>query len=82
MPWARTFPLCCDQSQPYDAGAMFVGVNRVHTKGRHDQNLHVLETRCDRGRVAQHILASFERLDEIRPASGLDRVLQGLAVTR
>lgn len=58
---------------------MFVRVKRVHTNGREYQYLQVVETRRDRGRVRQHLIANFGRLDEFRGSGDLDRVVAGLA---
>lgn len=57
---------------------MFVRVKRVRTNGRQYQYLQVVETRRDRGRVTQHVIANFGRLDAIVGSGDLDRVIQGL----
>jgi Transposase DDE domain len=58
---------------------MFVRVKRVHTNGREYQYLQVVETRRDRGRVRQHLIANFGRLDEFVGSGDLDRIITGLA---
>lgn len=58
---------------------MFVRVKRVHTNGRDYQYLQVVETRRERGRVRQHLIANFGRLDEFIASGDLDRVVAGLA---
>jgi hypothetical protein len=57
---------------------MFVRVKRVRTNGRDYRYLQVVETRRERGRVTQHIVANFGRLDEIVASGDLDRVIEGL----
>jgi hypothetical protein len=57
---------------------MFVRVKRVRTNGRQYQYLQVVETRRDRGRVTQHVVANFGRLDAVVGSGDLDRVIQGL----
>jgi Transposase DDE domain len=57
---------------------MFVRVKRVRTNGRDYQYLQVVETRRERGRVTQHIVANFGRLDEVVASGDLDRVIEGL----
>lgn len=51
---------------------MFVRVRRVHINGREYQYLQVVETRRDRGRVRQHLIANFGRLDEFLGSGDLD----------
>lgn len=58
---------------------MFVRVKRVHTNGRDYQYLQVVETRRERGRVRQHLIANFGRLDDFVASGDLDRVVAGLA---
>jgi Transposase DDE domain len=57
---------------------MFVRIKRVRSSGRDYQYLQVVETRRDRGRVVQHIVANFGRLDTVVGSGDLDRVIQGL----
>lgn len=57
---------------------MFVRVKRVRTSGREYRYLQVVETRRDRGRVTQHVVANFGRLDEVVASGALDRVIEGL----
>jgi Transposase DDE domain len=57
---------------------MFVRVKRVRTNSRAYQYLQVVETRRDRGRVVQHVVANFGRLDAVVGSGDLDRVIQGL----
>jgi protein subunit release factor A len=57
---------------------MFVRVKRVRTNGRDYRCLQVVETRRERGRVTQHIVANFGRLDEVIASGDLDRVIEGL----
>lgn len=58
---------------------MFVRVKRVHTNGRDYQYLQIVETRREGGRVRQHLIANFGRLDEFVGSGDLDRVVAGLA---
>jgi hypothetical protein len=58
---------------------MFVRVKRVRTNGREYQYLQVVETRRTKGRVTQHIVANFGRLDGLVASGDLDRVSAGLA---
>jgi hypothetical protein len=58
---------------------MFVRVKRVRTNGREYQYLQVVETRRERGRVRQHLIANFGRLEEFVGSGDLDRVVTGLA---
>jgi Transposase DDE domain len=58
---------------------MFVRVKRVHTNGREYQYLQVVETRRERGRVRQHLIANFGRLEAFVGSGDLDRVVAGLA---
>src|SRR5262245_34973133 len=57
---------------------MFVRVKRVRTNGRAYQYLQVVETRRERGRVTQHLVANFGRLDAVVASGELDRVIEGL----
>jgi Transposase DDE domain len=57
---------------------MFVRVKRVPTNGRDYRYLQVVETRRERGRVTQHLVANFGRLDEVVASGDLDRVIEGL----
>jgi hypothetical protein len=57
---------------------MFVRVKRVQTNGRDYQYLQVVETRRDRGRVVQHVVANFGRLEAVVDSGDLDRVITGL----
>jgi hypothetical protein len=57
---------------------MFVRVKRVRSSGRDYQYLQVVETRRDRDRVLQHVVANFGRLDAVVGSGDLDRVIQGL----
>jgi hypothetical protein len=57
---------------------MFVRVKRVRTNGRDYRYLQVVETRRAKGRVTQHIVANFGRLDEVVGSGDLDRVIEGL----
>jgi Transposase DDE domain len=57
---------------------MFVRVKRVRTNGRDYRYLQVVETRRERGRVTQHIVANFGRLDEVVASGDLERVIEGL----
>jgi len=57
---------------------MFVRVKRVRTNGRDYAYLQVVETRRDRGRVHQHVIANFGRLDEIVASGELDKIIAGL----
>jgi protein subunit release factor A len=57
---------------------MFVRVKRVRTHGRDYRYLQVVETRRERGRVTQHLVANFGRLDEVVASGDLDRVIAGL----
>jgi hypothetical protein len=57
---------------------MSVRVKRVRTNGRDYRYLQVVETRRERGRVTQHLVANFGRLDEIVASGDLDRVIEGL----
>jgi Transposase DDE domain len=57
---------------------MFVRVKRVRTNGRDYRYLQVVETRRERGRVTQHLVANFGRLDEVVASGDLDRVIAGL----
>jgi len=57
---------------------MFVRVKRVRTNGRDYRYLQVVETRRERGRVTQHLVANFGRLDEVVASGDLDRVIEGL----
>jgi hypothetical protein len=59
---------------------MFVRVKRVQTNGRLYQYLQVVETRRDQGRVMQHVVANFGRLDEVIASGDLDRVIEALVV--
>jgi len=52
---------------------MFVRVKRVRTNGRDYRYLQVVETRRERGRVTQHLVANFGRLDEMVVSGDLDR---------
>jgi hypothetical protein len=57
---------------------MFVRVKRVKS-GRYTYNyLQVVETRRQQGRVRQHVVANFGRLDEVVESGNLDRVIEGL----
>jgi len=58
---------------------MFVRVKRVRGNGREYRYLQIVETRRDRGRVTQHVIANFGRLDEVVASGALDRILEGLA---
>jgi Transposase DDE domain len=57
---------------------MFVRVKRVRTNGRDYRYLQVVETRRERGRVTQHLVANFGRLDQVVASGDLDRVIAGL----
>jgi len=57
---------------------MFVRVKRVRTNGRDYRYLQVVETRRERGRITQHIVANFGRLEEVVASGDLDRVIAGL----
>src|SRR5262245_18496229 len=57
---------------------MFVRVKRVRTNGRDYRYLQVVETRRAQGRVTQHVIANFGRLDEVVGSGELDRVIEGL----
>jgi hypothetical protein len=57
---------------------MFVRVKRLRTNGRDYQYLQVVETRRERGRVTQHIVANFGRLHAVVASGDLDRVIDGL----
>lgn len=57
---------------------MFVRVKRVRTNSRDYRYLQVVETRRERGRVTQHLIANFGRLDEVVASGDLDRVIEGL----
>jgi hypothetical protein len=57
---------------------MFVRVKRVRTNGRDYRYLQIVETRRERGRVTQHLIANFGRLDEVVASGDLDRVIEGL----
>lgn len=57
---------------------MFVRVKRVRTNGRDYRYLQVVETRRERGRVTQHLVANFGRLDEVVASGDLNRVIEGL----
>jgi hypothetical protein len=57
---------------------MFVRVKRVRTNGRHYAYLQVVETRREDGRVLQHVVANFGRLDEVVASGDLDKVVAGL----
>lgn len=59
--------------------AMFVRVKKIKSNGREYSYLQVVETRRDKGRVLQHVIANFGRLDEVVASGDLDRVIQGLA---
>lgn len=58
---------------------MFVRVKRVHANGREYRYLQIVETRRELGRVRQHLVANFGRLDEVVGSGDLDRVIAGLA---
>lgn len=62
----------------YDASAMFVRVKGVRGNGREYRYLQVVETRRERGRVVQHVIANFGRLAEVVASGALDRVIEGL----
>jgi hypothetical protein len=57
---------------------MFVRVKHVRTNGRDYRYLQVVETRRAQGRVTQHVIANFGRLDEVVVSGDLDRVIAGL----
>jgi hypothetical protein len=57
---------------------MFVRLKRVRTNGRDYRYLQVVETRRDQGRVRQHVIANFGRLDEVVGSGDLERVIAGL----
>lgn len=57
---------------------MFVRVKRLTTGGRRYAYLQVVETRRDQGRVRQHIIANFGRLDDVVASGDLDKVIVGL----
>lgn len=58
--------------------AMFVRVKRISSNGREYIYLQVVETRRDKGRVLQHVIANFGRVDEFVQSGNLDRVIEGL----
>lgn len=58
---------------------MFVRVKKIKGNGREYSYLQVVETRRDKGRVLQHVVANFGRLDEVVASGDLDRVIEGLA---
>lgn len=60
------------------ASAMFVRVKRIKTNGREYSYLQVVETRRDKGRVLQHVIANFGRVEEFVGSGDLDRVIEGL----
>jgi hypothetical protein len=57
---------------------MFVRVKRVRPNGRDYRYLQVVETRRAQGRVTQHVIANFGRLDAVVASGDLDRVIAGL----
>jgi hypothetical protein len=57
---------------------MFVRVKRVRSGSKTYEYVQVVETRRDRGRVQQHVLANLGRLDELLASGDLDRVITGL----
>lgn len=57
---------------------MFVRVKRVRSGSKTYEYLQVVETRRDRGRVQQHIVANLGRLDLLLESGDLDRVIHGL----
>ncbi len=57
---------------------MFVRLKRVRANGRQYEYLQVVETRRERGRVRQHVVANFGRLDAVVASGELDRVIRGL----
>lgn len=57
---------------------MFVRLKRVRANGRQYEYLQVVETRRERDRVRQHVVANFGRLDAVVAAGDLDRVIRGL----
>jgi hypothetical protein len=57
---------------------MFVRLKRVQSNGRLYQYLQVVETRRDDGRVLQHVVANFGRLDAVVSRGDLDRIIEGL----
>lgn len=60
------------------ANAMFVRVKRIQANGRTYSYLQVVETRRDRGRVRQHVIANFGRVEDVVGSGDLDRVIEGL----
>lgn len=57
---------------------MFVRVKRVRTGGRSYNYIQVVETRRDGGRVLQHVIANFGRVEDVVGSGDLDRVIEGL----
>lgn len=57
---------------------MFVRVKRIKSNGRKYSYLQVVETRRENGRVLQHVIANFGRLEEVVESGELDRVIEGL----
>ncbi len=57
---------------------MFVRVKRLRSNGGAYAYLQVVETRRDQGRVRQHIVANFGRVDDVVASGELDKVIAGL----
>lgn len=57
---------------------MFTRVKRVTTGGRTYSYLQVVETRRDKGRVVQHVIANFGRVEDVVESGQLDKVIQEL----
>jgi len=57
---------------------MFVRVKRVRSGAKTYEYVQVVETRRDKGRVQQHIVANLGRLDLLLETGDLDRVISGL----
>lgn len=59
---------------------MFVRTKRLANKdGSVREYLQLVETRREKGRVRQHVIATLGRADELRQSGQLDRLLEGLA---
>lgn len=57
---------------------MFVRLKRVRSGATTYEYVQVVETRRDKGRVQQHVLANLGRLDVLQSSGDLDRVVTGL----
>jgi hypothetical protein len=78
FPSSGDFPLMKFPLSVLIWSAMFVRVKRVSNNGNEYSYLQVVETRRDKGRVLQYVIANFGRVEEFVQSGNLDRVIVGL----